>query len=197
VLWSCCCLLAATLCCYLSICIWLAVPFSESGFDLPAGFCYWLCWVWLLWLPDSTIGFAWSGCWSCWIYLWVLLDSGPCSCWIGFLVCGTFVGPLFGWVLIVLTAVFYRYQPLFLVGGLYIPTFGPCWLDSGSVWFCLAWFVGFHNFPLSPVFYHSSWVCLVDCVSLSPLRLPHPQGACNQSFVHHEFVRFWHPSHLP
>ena len=32
--------------------------------------------------------------------------------------------------------------------------------------------------------YCLSWVCHLDCVSLSPLQLPHPQGACDQSFVH-------------
>jgi len=50
---------------------------------------------------------------------------------------------------------------------------------------CLHWFFTHSGFDLS------------DSVSLSPLRLPHPRGACDWSFVHCVFVRFWHPSYLP
>jgi len=63
----------------------------------------------------------------------------------------------------------------------------------------------FSGVPIRLV-YCSSWVDYSDCVSLLPLRLPHPQGACNQSFVHfgsfhwaishswfiwHLFLLFW------
>ena len=43
----------------------------------------------------------------------------------------------------------------------------------------------FSGVPIHLV-YCSSWVDYSDCVSLLPLKLPHPQGACNWSFVH-----FW------
>jgi len=54
----------------------------------------------LLVLLDLAIGFARSNC-------GLLLDSGRCSCWIGFLVCWTFVGPLFDWVMVKSMAVSY------------------------------------------------------------------------------------------
>jgi len=75
-----------------------------------------------------------------------------------------------------------------------------CW-TSGSIWFCLV-LLGLPTFALSNslLILGLSFVlhvCLSLHVSLSPLQLPHPQGACDRSFVCHEFIRFWYTHCLP
>jgi len=110
-------------------------------------------------LLDSTVSCVGFGCHSCPVQLLVLfdlaiglagskcgflLDSGPCSCWIGSLVCWTFVGPLFGWFLVESAVVLYK---IF---------FGLGLLDSGSVWFGFAWFIGW---ILQLSFFPLVWIC--------------------------------------
>jgi len=99
--WSCCCLLAATLCCLLTNLHLAGIPpllnlallfLLDSAVDCVEFACCCCPTPLLVWF-DLAVSVAGSKC-------GFLVDSDPCSCWIGFLLCWTFVGPLFGWLLV-------------------------------------------------------------------------------------------------
>ena len=95
--------------------------------------------IWLLVLLDPNCGF--------------LVDSDPCSCWIGFLVCWTWIGPLFCQVLL-----------LFLVPGLLdlLPCLSLVEINSAT---SIGMWSGFVWFGLVCLVYFATFLC-PSCVDL-------------------------------